>query len=203
MNISEIYIVQRNSCRNLLSTFNTFIKKSLANKANGYTYMSRDIKFDKECSLDKLIIKDLLAQTLTSCHNKYIEKRLIELNCTEAYDIYDSIPDMNRSYNDLDEDQKFAFRLLRLIIQNKKILILQEQSNSISSELFKKTKILLQKLSLNKGYTILIETSNFQNWSDICDKYVYIKNDKINYIDNKLKYDSILEEVDEMYQIAL
>lgn len=203
MNICDIYIVEKSSTRNLLSTFNTFIKKTLSNSAAGYTYMSKDIKFDKENSLDLIIINDLMAQTLTSCHNKFIERKLVELNCAEAFDIYDLIPNMKLSYNELNSDQQFAFKMLRLIIQNKKILILQEQSNKISSELFNKTKNLLKNLSTNKGYTVILETSNLQNWSDICDRYVKVKNNKVSFIDNKLKHDSVLDSIDEVYQLAL
>lgn len=203
MNLSEIYVIEKNPKKNLLSTFNSYLKDSVSKKSTGYTYMSKDVKFNSNECLDSIIIDDLLAQTLTSSHNKYIEKKLIEINCPEAFDIYDLLPDTKSQYCKLSEDQKFAFKILRMIIQNKKILILQEQDIKISSDLFLKTKNLFKNLALNQNYTIIIESKNFQNWSDICDVYIRFNSNKVLFIKNQLHKTDISENTGELYQLAL
>lgn len=152
-------------------------------KINNYSSQSRDIKYLSQFSC--IIESPTFYEDLSGYENL---KFIADLNNRPKESIDEIIefinigPKINRCVKEYSLGMKQRLALGIVIIQNPKLIILDEPTNGLDMDAVIQFRTLILKLKLEKKISVLIATHNISDIESLTDRVFFIKNKKIHNV---------------------
>jgi len=102
------------------------------------------------------------------------KKQIMEY--AEYFEIADLLP---RLYKNLSAGQKTRINLIKALINNPEILLMDEPTASLDPDIADKTMSLIEQLKRERGLTILYTSHNMDEVTRLCDDVIFLDHGKI------------------------
>lgn len=123
------------------------------------------------------------------CKYQKVDKQLINKRITELLEYFDIQDDKNKLIKKLSSGNQMKVSLASAIIHSPELLILDEPYINLDIKTIEQVNTLLHKTKKNK--TLLVTSHNIDLVTEICDRFLILKNGKI-FLDIKKKdFDNI------------
>ncbi len=103
-----------------------------------------------------------------------IKEKIDEL--VDFFEIRDLLP---KNTSSLSTGQLTRLNLTKALLNDPKLLLLDEPTASLDPDIADKTRLMLRRIQKERGATILYTSHNMQEVEEICDKVIFIQHGKL------------------------
>lgn len=105
---------------------------------------------------------------------KDLKEKIKELS--RLFDVESMLPKMTSA---LSTGQLTRLNLTKALLNDPKLLLLDEPTSSLDPDIADRTRILLKRIQKERGVTILYTSHNMEEVEEICDRVIFLQNGKI------------------------
>lgn len=97
----------------------------------------------------------------------------------ELSELFDVESFMNKMTSQLSTGQLTRLNLTKALLNDPRLLLLDEPTSSLDPDIADKTRILLKRIQKERGVTILYTSHNMEEVEEICDRVIFLSGGKI------------------------
>ena len=105
--------------------------------------------------------------------------RDIKKKIDELVDFFEIRPLLPKITSTLSTGQLTRLNLTKALLNDPKLLLLDEPTASLDPDIADKTRLMLQRVKNERGVTILYTSHNMQEVEEICDEVIFIQNGRL------------------------
>ncbi len=105
--------------------------------------------------------------------------RDIKKKIDELVDFFEIRPLLAKTTSTLSTGQLTRLNLTKALLNDPKLLLLDEPTASLDPDIADKTRLMLKRIKNERGVTILYTSHNMQEVEEICDKVIFIQGGKL------------------------
>lgn len=103
----------------------------------------------------------------------------LQAKIKELSSLFDTESFLKKMTSELSTGQLTRLNLTKALLNDPKLLLLDEPTSSLDPDIADRTRVLLKKIQKERGVTILYTSHNMDEVEEICDRVIFLQNGKI------------------------